>query len=606
MTIREKLRKAWDLLDAQERRQAIFMLILNIIGAMTASLMIGSVFPFLSVMADPQIIQDNQYMSWAYDRFGFASSYEFLKTLGVITLTVIVFASAMQILKNYVIIRFVEMRVHTLSSRMLSYYLRQPYEYFLNQHTGQMSKIILSEAAQVVQQNFKPFAEFVSSLLTVIAIVGLLVWVNTTVAVTSFAILGGCYWLVYGVSKTNVLRLGSERVEANGVRYRLTNEVLGGIKDVKILGHERHYKTAFEHSSLIMARSAGLAQLLSTLPQFVVQAIAFGGFVLLSLALIEPTAFENGADIGELLPLLGVFAFSAQRLIPELQRVYAALSRLQYGTAALDLVHSQLMTVNQLPPLPETMPKNMGLSRDLALQDVCYSYPQAEAAGLQDISLTVQLGETIGIVGSTGAGKTTLADILLGLLRPQTGTIKSDDRAVTDDNLRAWQRTVGYVPQVIFLSDTSISENIALGMPKDQVDMDRVRECARVAQLHEFITSDLPQGYDTMVGERGVRLSGGQRQRIGIARALYHHADLIVFDEATSALDNLTERDIMAAFNAATRSKTVIMIAHRLSTVRSCDRIVVMDGGRVADIGSYDELSASSEIFQRLIAANDL
>jgi ABC-type multidrug transport system fused ATPase/permease subunit len=418
-------------------------------------------------------------------------------------------------------------------------------------------------------------------------------------------ILGGCYWLVYGVSKARVLHLGSVRVDANGERYRITNEVLNGIKDVKILGNERFYQDGFEQSSLQMTQSSSVAQLLSTLPQFVVQAIAFGGFVLLSLVLIDAEVFSGGADIGGLLPLLGVFAFSAQRLIPELQRVYAAVSRLKYGTAALDHIHDQLTHLDTLPDLPDKAPGNLGLTRALELDGISYSYPEAEQAGIRDFSLTVRCGETIGIVGSTGAGKTTLADILLGLLRPQAGSILADGQLVDDNSLRAWQRTVGYVPQTIFLSDASVSENIALGLPLALIDQAQVEKCARIAQLHDFITRDLPQGYATTVGERGVRLSGGQRQRIGIARALYHDADLIVFDEATSALDNLTEQDIMAAFQQATQDKTVIMIAHRLSTIRACDRIVVMESGRISAIGSYEELSARDGTFQRLLQASE-
>ena len=239
------------------------------------------------------------------------------------------------------------------------------------------------------------------------------------------------------------------------------------------------------------------------------------------------------------------------------------------------------------------------------LDAVSYQYPKAETVGLQNITLEIKAGEKIGIVGSTGAGKTTLVDIILGLLKPQSGQLLVDGEPVTDKNLRSWQQSVGYVPQDIFLTDASISQNIALGVRVEEVDMARVRRSAKIAQLDEFICQELTEGYDTGVGERGVRLSGGQRQRIGIARALYHRADLIVFDEATSALDNLTERDVMSAINGLPGEKTIVIIAHRLSTVAACDRIVVLDKGQIVGLGDWNELMENNASFQKIARVSE-
>jgi len=340
-------------------------------------------------------------------------------------------------------------------------------------------------------------------------------------------------------------------------------------------------------------------QIFSATPQYVMQAVGFGGIIVLCVVLIDPAGLASGAALGGLLPLLGVFAFAGQRLLPELSKLYQSFTQLNSAAAAVETVHRDL-TANTAGALPRTAPAPLGLGQALALEDVSYRYPNAAHAGLSQVSLIIPAGEKIGVVGSTGAGKTTLANILLGLLRPTEGRLTTDGRTITDDEIRAWQQTVGYVPQDIFLTDASVAENIALGLPPEEIDPERLRRAARIARIDDFVTEELDRGYNTLIGERGVRLSGGQRQRIGIARALYHDADLIVFDEATSALDNLTEAEVMGAIDALPGDKTVVMIAHRLSTVRRCDRIAVLDKGRLVGCDTWDALMEGNPHFQRI------
>jgi ABC-type multidrug transport system fused ATPase/permease subunit len=327
--------------------------------------------------------------------------------------------------------------------------------------------------------------------------------------------------------------------------------------------------------------------------------------VVLVILLLDPAEFAAGRNtsLADLLPVLGVIAFAGQRMMPELQRLYSALTMLKFGTAAVDSVFADLEGTRFAPDLRHTGDAPLRLTSELRLADVSYRYPNAAKDSLQRSSLTIRAGERIGIVGGTGAGKTTLADLVLGLLAPTEGRILVDGVAIDDTTRRRWQRSVAYVPQELFLVDASIYENIAFGLKSGQVDRARVEESARLAQLDAFVRRDLPQGYDTTIGERGVRLSGGQRQRIGIARALYHDADLIVFDEATSALDNLTEREVMAAIEATPGDKTMLIIAHRLSTVRSCDRIIVLDKGQVVGIGPWAELMEENAAFRDLATA---
>ena len=593
-------KKAWALLDAREQRNAWIVLGIVIVSALSSAAMVGSIMPFLAVLADPERIRNVPALAWAYEIGGFTSDYAFLVALGGASLIVIVLSNLLQILRALAVTRFSLMRIYTLSHRLLAAYLRQPYEYFLNHNTGEMNTQILSESEQAVYQFFNPAAEVISSSLTVLSIVVVLLWVDPVVALVTFAVVGGLYGGTFMITRRLIARKGVERANANKARFRLANEALGGVKEIKLIGREEHYINRFRAPAKAMARAQVSAQVLGQVPQYVMQAVGFGGMILLCLILLDAAALGSGAVLNDLLPLLGVFAFAGQRLLPELSRLYNGLTHLNYGASVIDAVHRDLQRKGTGNSLDRHLPAPLGLKNELRLENVSYSYPNADHAGVSDVSLSIRAGEKIGIVGSTGAGKTTLADVVLGLLNPKSGRLVADGTEITAENVRAWQQTVGYVPQEIYLTDANIAENIALGLTPYEIDREQLRHAAKIAQIDKFVLEDLPLGYETIVGERGVRLSGGQRQRIGIARALYHDADLIVFDEATSALDNLTEREVMEAIDALPGDKTVMMIAHRLSTVKRCDRIVVLDQGRLVGCDTWDALMDGNDAFRRI------
>ena len=602
----ETWKKAWALLDARERRNGWITLAVVILGALSSALMVGSVLPFLSVLSDPGRIERVPALASAYEIFGFDSDYAFLVALGGASFFVIVMTSLIQIAKTYVVARFAMMRIHSISHRLLIAYLRQPYPFFLNRHTGEMGTRVLAESEQLVTRFLGPAAELIAATLTVIAIVGLLLWVNPLIALIAFGFLGGSYGAIYTFSRRILKQYGHGRAVANSDRFRIASEALGGIKDIKLLGREGAYATRYAGPSQRMARAMVGVQVLSQIPQFALQAVGFGGIILLCLVLMDPQGLASGAALGGILPILGVFAFAGQRLMPELSKLYQSLAQLRAGGAAVDVVHDDLIGRAGSGSLPRVTPSALGLKQRLEFQGVSYRYPNAELAGLKNVSLDIRAGERIGIVGSTGAGKTTLADLVLGLLPPSEGRILVDGTEVSNDNLRAWQQTVGYVPQDIFLTDASISENIALGVPPQEIDDARVRRATEIARIDAFIREEMPDGYATTIGERGVRLSGGQRQRVGIARALYHDADLIVFDEATSALDNLTEREVMAAIDALQGDKTVLMIAHRLTTVKRCDRIIVLDKGCLVGCDKWEALMADNAAFKKIAQVSEV
>ncbi|MBK1636513.1 ABC transporter ATP-binding protein [Rhodovulum adriaticum] len=592
------LRQGVGLLTREERREALRVLVVIVITALMSAGMVGSIFPFLSVLADPGRIQTVPALARAYDWGGFESDHAFLVALGLGSIVVIVVANLAKIAQVWVVNRFALMRMHVLSHRLLGAYLAQPYAFFLTSHSGDLGTQILSETQQVVQSFFRPMGEAVAALFTVVSIVTLLLWVEPLIALTAFVVLGAIYSGTFALTRRFVTRWGRLRARTNSERFRIAGEALGGVKDIKLLGREAAYLDRYAAPSRRMAGVMLRVVVLGQVPMNVVQIALFGGVVLLCLALLDPAALARGEALANILPLLGIFAFAGQRLIPEVQKLYQGLTQLSFGASAVARVHADLSLLKSGAALPRDMPQALGLKDSLELRAVSYRYPNAEMPGLADINLTIRAGERIGIVGSTGAGKTTLADIVLGLLSPTEGCLVVDGTEVMAKSLRAWQQSVGYVPQDIFLTDASVAENIALALPFEEIDRNRVEAAARIAQIDSFVREELPDGYETAIGERGVRLSGGQRQRIGIARALYHDADLIVFDEATSALDNLTEAEVMAAIDALPGSKTVLMIAHRLSTVKSCDRILVLDHGRIAGFDTWDALINTNAAFR--------
>jgi ABC-type multidrug transport system fused ATPase/permease subunit len=553
--------------------------------------------PFLAVLADPGRIQSTPVLAWAYTWSGLSSKHAFLAALGGASFIVIVLASAIQIVRTWVVARYTMMRSHSISHRLLASYLGQPYPFFLDRHSGDMSSLVLVEASQVVARCLKPLAECIASILTIFALVGLLLWVDPMVAVAVFGLLGGVYLVIFKFTRQKLNRLGEVRINANRGRYRVVNEALTGIKDIKLIGRERAYLDRFAKPSTRMALNEVSIEVLSQVPPLAFQAFGLGGGLLLCVILVGS---GNGNDIDSILPILGVFAFAGQRIMPEMSKLYTALAQLQTGRASVAAVHADLIErrgVRYPAPAPE---KGLGLNHSLIMENVSYTYPNASRPSLNAISLTIRAGEKIGIVGTTGAGKTTLADLILGLLAPDEGRVLVDDLPIDLSNQREWRRSVGYVPQDIFLIDASVAENIALGIDPADIKTDRLQEAARIARIDRFIRDELAEGFDTHVGERGIRLSGGQRQRIGIARALYHDADLILFDEATSALDNLTEQEVMDAIDALPGDKTVLMIAHRLSTVRRCDHIIVLERGKLVGFGDWNTLMSSNQIFQRI------
>ena len=598
MAEKKNYRKAFRLLTRPERRRGVFVLGVVLIVALFEAVAVVSIVPFMSALGDPDMVQTNKFMKPAYDRLGFDSTADFLVFLGLASFVLLISAAVVRIWGKYVVTTYAQMLRSSIESRLLENYLRQPYEFHLSRHSGDLTKSILSEVDLLITNVFQPIANMVAQGFTLLVLLAILLVYNPWVALSALVILGGAYAVIYRIVRRFIDRIGRARAAANRARFETAVEAIGGIKDIRLLGREHAYVQRFRVPSREMSRYLALDLVLGQVPKFLIEAIAFGSILLLSLVLMTGA---DGRGLGTVLPILGLYAFAGYRILPAVQQIYRAVTQMRFGAPGLQTVHDDLHATRGLIDIADGPAPRLSLRDRIGLRSVSYGYPGADKAGVQDITLDIAAGTSVGIVGSTGAGKTTLVDLVLGLLLPTSGHIEVDGQPLTADTMRRWQANIGYVPQDIFLIDASLSANIALGVPAEELDQARVRECARMAQVDDFITQDLPEGYDTHVGERGVRLSGGQKQRIGIARALYHDPEVIVFDEATSALDNLTERDVMAAVGALQDTKTIIMIAHRLSTVKICDRIVVLDKGRQIGEGSFEDLSENNAMFRKML-----
>jgi ATP-binding cassette, subfamily B, bacterial PglK len=588
-----------DVMTAREQREFYWQVVVLFVVGIFETAGVASVLPFMAVLSEPENIHKGRALPMLYDGLGFTSPRSFLIFLGLATFAVVMTGTFAQIFALYTNQRFTNARAYSLSSRLLRGYLRQPYTWFLNRHTSDLGKAVLSEVDAVVSQTFMPAMKMISNVFIAGLIATLLIAIQPLVALGASALLLVCYLGIFVTARRWLTHYGKERYLANRERFRIAQEATGGIKDVKLMGLEDTYIRRFQGPARRMARANTFKGVIGDAPRFLLQGIAFGGMLLVILVLLV----TGSGGLGGILPMLAVYAFAGLKLLPAMQQCYNQVTLLRFNQPVLEGLHEDLMEIEaneQDLAATATAVAPIHLRERLELRGIEFAYPNTERPALRGLDLAIEANTTVGIVGGTGAGKTTAVDLILGLLSVRTGEMLVDGVPVTRANLRSWQQAIGYVPQQIFLTDDTVAANIAFGQPKERIDMAAVERAARIAELHTFVTEDLPQGYQTLVGERGVRLSGGQRQRIGIARALYNDPDVLIMDEATSALDNLTERAVMDAVHNLGRKKTIILIAHRLSTVQACDTIFLLEQGRRIAEGPYDALIDSNRQFRAM------
>ena len=565
------LKQLWQILSPLDKRKVIYVFILVMGMAFIESAGVISIMPFLAVLSNPNVVESNSYLKQLYDFTGAANKQNFILYLGFLSLFVVMCSTVFKIVTQYAVNRFASLQRHYFSTRLLKTYLQQNYEFFIQRNSATLVKNILSEVDQLIWTMILPALTLMSYGVVLLSMVGILLLYDPLMAIATAFVLGLFYASIYMLVRKKLTQIGQEFTQANKERYQTCQEALAGIKDVMINNAEHGYIKQFEESSRVFARHIATRETLGQVPLNVIETVGYGCLIGLAMLLVV-----SGKEVSHILPVLGLYGFAAYRMLPAAQNMYRAISQIKFSEQVLSVLKPEFaLEKDELKHIEKDSTQYLKFENSIRLENISFAYPnRIESPILNNFSLEVKKNASLGIIGKSGSGKSTLMDIMLGLLFPQQGKVYIDDVELTANNITQWRDLVGYVPQNIYLADKSIAENIAFGVAKIDIDLKRVEFVARQAQINDFIQSQLPLGYHTLVGERGVMLSGGQRQRIGIARALYKNPQVLFMDEATSALDTETEQAVNEAIQNLNGKMTMVIIAHRESAVAQCNQIL--------------------------------
>ena len=594
------IRKTYRLLTPAERRSSLAICAAVVVAAIVDVLSLTAIMPFMAVIVSPAGGQRLPLVAGLRDWLAPSSDRTLILVVGGLCLGLIVLSAVLSVLTRYAVIEFTYTRYHTLTKRLFEAYLGRPYAFFLARNSSKLSESVISDCKVVVSKIILSLLLVFSNAVVALGIVLALFVVEPALATAAFVVVGGLYLVIYRILRRLVHRIGHQRQAVSGEHVAIVNQAFRGIKELKLFGAEHYFTERYARYSREIARTTGQAVALAELPRKVIETIAIGG----ALAVMLVAAAQRGG-VHDQLPLIALFVFAAYKLLPSVQQIFQHLVKIRFYAPTMHALHDELvMHPNQDEPTPkqrtgcdETPPAGT----DITFDQVSFSYEGASQPALEKVSFHIPVGSLVAFVGATGSGKSTAVGLLLGLLKPGQGQIRMGGRTLDTWQIRCWQRRIGYVPQAIALLDDTVARNIAFG--KDTPDLERVSQVASIAQIRSVVLERLSDGFATQIGENGVRLSGGERQRLGIARALYNDPVLLVLDEATSALDNTTERAVIEQIQAMGSGKTIVMVAHRLHTIRQCDWVFYFERGRVVGAGHFNDLSAHCAGFAALLAS---
>ena len=561
----------------RDKYKIALLLCIMVAGSFLELLGVAVFQPFVNIIMMPDSIQENPYLARIYQMFGCSTTESFLTVVALGIIVIYVVKNVYLWVEQNLIMKFTYGMQQKLSTRLLTTYLSEPYTFHLNKNIAELQRS-MQEDTGLFTQVLMHTLQLVAEVVVCIVLGVYLFTVSNSITVEIVGLLILCVVLFTKITKRFTEQLGKEAQVYKGKLYQWVNQSLGGVKEVKVLNREEFFVSSYKKYYGLYIKGVRINRLLSITPKYMVEAVCMTGLL---IAIIIKLNFGHG-ELENFIPQLATFAVAAFRLLPSVGRINEHVNNILYAVPSVDLIYGDLKGIEDYQESKgEEEGKEWSFEHGITAKHITYAYPNTDTNVLEDANCVIPKGKTVAFIGSSGAGKTTMADIILGLLAPQRGKILVDDIDVFK-NLTMWHHQIGYIPQVIYLSDDTIRNNIAFGIHEDQIDEEAVRTALKKAQLAEFVDT-LPDGLDTIVGDRGVRLSGGQRQRIGIARALYHDPEILVLDEATSALDNETETAVMEAIESLQGSKTMIIIAHRLTTIQNADIIYEVGDGKVTE-----------------------
>jgi ATP-binding cassette, subfamily B, bacterial PglK len=586
VVINELLRNSLDLLTPGEKWRLVGLLMAILVVGLLQMAGVGSIVPLLGLLTNPESSETRDIAEFVRSIYDFSSSDAIIIFLASVAFGIIVIANALTAVTYWFMFRFVWSIQSRLSTEILARYLAHPYEILLGKNPAEAEKNILVEVHVFTNGVVLPLLRVIASGAVVVLVAGFLIVFNPILAAIATGVLGIGYMVSFFLVRQKLMLAGERRVDANKDRFRAVNEAIGGVKEIQVLGRTQEFVDRYQVPANRYARTTSLQQILADMPRYAIEVLAFGSVMLAALYV----AVSSG-NLQTVAPVIGVYVVAGYRLMPAMQKVYNAWSQIRFNKAVVgDLYQTHQVGAVTLNAEGNNQTRATHFKTAVTLSDLEYHYPESSDLVVDGLNMEIRRGQTISLIGETGSGKTTIAELLIGILRPSSGSILIDGVELDDQNIRNWQNLIGYVPQEIFLIDDTISANIAFGVPKYEIDFEAVRKAAKIANIDDFVMDETSDRYDTVIGDRGVRLSGGQRQRIGIARALYHQPSVLFLDEATSNLDQDTEFKLHEALEESLEEITVVIVAHRLNTTRSSDIIYVIDDGRILGSGTYEEI----------------
>lgn len=588
------------LIGAENRVKLLALQFIFFVSAFLQVAGIASIAPFIGIINNPSTIESNAAINYVYTFFEFENTTEFLVAYALMVVALLFVGNGVASYSTWKLFKFSMSLGAYIQKKVYNTYLDNDYAFFAMNNSSRLTSQITQEIPRMVYMVVQPILNLISQMfIAVLIVVGLLI-VDITIAIVATVIVGLVYLLIFKVIRRKVVSSGYRLTELNQRKLRLLNESIAGIKEVKLKGNEEYYKAELDTCTREGLSASAYIALAGDLPKFIVETIIFSAILALAIYILITAGSTTGA-----LSIISLYAMAGYKLLPAAQTIYKSISLIKANGMVIfdierEIKQSEAFSKDIITQGTEEIPKG-----DIEFNNVHYRYPLADKDAISCCSFSIPHNKLTAFVGASGAGKSTAVDVLLGLLTPTQGEVTIAGTKLTASNVKSWRRSLGYVAQDIFILDASFTSNIAFGVPENEIKLDQVIAAAKMANLHDFISNCTGQ-YDFIVGERGAKLSGGQKQRIGIARALYHNPSVLIFDEATSALDNITEKLILNDIYRLSREKTVIMIAHRLTSIEHANKILVFEDGTVKDKGTYNDLLMQSDSFRALVNSGEL